>query len=115
MGVFNQRFEALFPRALGCLLRSPASPPGLSMRECGAAGAASHHLVGSASCILAFPVSQSTTSLVLPAAALLRVLSTLAACLRPSYWSGLMFLLYLLGCQTSIQFDFLSVLVVFCF
>ena len=26
-----------------------------------------------------------------------------------------MFLLYLLGCWTSIQFDFLSVLVVFCF
>ena len=26
-----------------------------------------------------------------------------------------MFLLYLLGCQTSIQFDFLSVLAVFCF
>ena len=38
-----------------------------------------------------------------------------AAGLRPSYWSGWMFLLYLLGCRTSIQFDFLSVLVVFCF
>ena len=38
-----------------------------------------------------------------------------AACLRPSYWSEWMFLLYLLGCQTSIQFDFLLVLVVFVF
>ena len=37
------------------------------------------------------------------------------ACLCPSYQSGWMFLLYLLGCWTSIQFDFLSVLVVFCF
>ena len=41
--------------------------------------------------------------------------STLAAGLHPAYWSGGMFLLYLLGCWTSIQFDFLSVLVVFCF
>ena len=39
----------------------------------------------------------------------------LAACLRPSYWSGWMFLLYLLGCQTPIKFGFLSVVVVFCF
>ena len=43
------------------------------------------------------------------------VLSLPAACLRPSYWSGWMFLLYLLRCWTSMQFDFLSVLVVFCF
>ena len=39
----------------------------------------------------------------------------LAACLHPSYWSGWMFLLYLLGCPTSIQFNFLSVMVAFCF
>ena len=38
-----------------------------------------------------------------------------AARLHPSYWSGWMFLLYLLGCRTSIQFDFLSVLTVFVF
>ena len=38
-----------------------------------------------------------------------------AARLRPCYRSGWMFLLYLLGCQTSIQFDFPSVLVVLCF
>ena len=38
----------------------------------------------------------------------------LVAHLCPSYWSGWMFL-QLLGCQTSMQFDCLSVLVVFCF
>ena len=37
---------------------------------------ASHHLVGSASCSLACPIPQCTTSLGLPAAALPRVLST---------------------------------------
>ena len=57
------------------LLRSPTFPPGLSMCECGAAG--------SASCSLARPVPQSIVSLGLPAATLPRVLSTLAACLRP--------------------------------
>ena len=62
MGVFNQRFEALFPQAgaLGCMVcslpaPSPPPPPGLSMRECGA--------VGSASCSLACPIPQSATSL----------------------------------------------------
>ena len=40
----------------------------------------------------------------------------LAVCpLHPSYRSGWVFLLYLLGCRTCIQFDFLSVLVVFLF
>ena len=66
-GVFNQRFEALFPRAGALLsnglLHSRAVPPGLSMRKCGAAG--------SASCSLACPVPQSATSLGPPAAALL--------------------------------------------
>ena len=47
--------------------------------------------------------------------ALLRFLSTLAACLRPSYWFGWMFLLKLLDWRTSIQFDFLTVLVIFWF
>ena len=70
---------------------------------------------GSASCSPSCPVPQSTTSLGPPATALLRVLSTPAARLHPSYRYGWMFLLYLLGCQTSIQFDFLSVLDVFCF
>ena len=43
-GVFNQRFEALFPRAgaLGCAVCfSPRRLSGLSVRECGAAGSAS--------------------------------------------------------------------------
>ena len=70
------------------LLHSPAIPPSLSMQECGA--------TGSASCPTACPVP-------LPAAALLWVLSAPAAQLRSSYWSGWMFLLYLLGCQTSIS------------
>ena len=46
MGVFTQRFGALFPRAgaLGCsgLLRSPTVPPGLSMCKCEASGFASN-------------------------------------------------------------------------
>ena len=82
-GVFNQRFEALFPPGwspgLRGLLRSPAIPPGLSMCECGAAGSASHHLVGSASCSLACPAPQSATLLGPSATALPRVLSTPAA------------------------------------
>ena len=118
-GVFNQRFEALFPPCWSpgfrSLFRSPTVPPGLSMRECGAIGSASHHLVGSASCSLACPVPQTSISLGPPATALLWVLSTPAARLCPSYRSGWMFLIYLLGCWTSTQFDFLSVLVVFCF
>ena len=79
-GVFNQRFEALFPRhwshGLRGLFSSPAIPSGLSMRKCGAMGAASHHLVGSASCSLVRPAPQPATSLGLPAVALPRVLST---------------------------------------
>ena len=97
------------------VLHSLAVPPSLSMHECEAAGSASHHLVGSASCSLTCPIPQSATSLGPPAATLPRVLSAPAARLHPSYRSGWMFLLYLLGCWTSIQFDFLSVLVVFCF
>ena len=44
MGVFNQRFEALFPHAgaLGCsVCLAPRRLSGLSVRECGAAGSAS--------------------------------------------------------------------------
>ena len=44
MGTFNQRFEALFPGtgALGCVVCfAPCRLSGLSVRECGAAGAAS--------------------------------------------------------------------------
>ena len=45
------------------------------------------------------------TSLGPPATALMWVLSTPAAHFRPSYWSGWVFLLYLLGCWTSVQFN----------
>ena len=58
------------------LLPSPAVPPGLSRHECGAAGSASHHLVGSASCSLACPIPQSTSSLGPQAPTFPRVLST---------------------------------------
>ena len=68
---------------------SPLVPPGLSTCKCGTSG--------------------------LPATALLHFLSAPVAHLCPSCWSGWMFLLYFLGCRTFIQFDFLAVLVVFCF
>ena len=86
-GVFNQRCEALFPRAgaLGCAVcfAPPAVPPSLSMCKCRAAGSASHLLVGSATCSLACPVPQSATLLGPPAAALLRVLVALAVSTAP--------------------------------
>ena len=92
MGVFNLWFEALFPcaGALSCVVCCAPLPvpPSLSMCECGATGSASNHLVGSASCSLAYPIPQSTTSLGPPAATLLRVLSAQAAPLHPSYQSG---------------------------
>ena len=74
-GVFNQRFEALFPcaGALGCVVCFSPLP---FLPECGAAGSASHYLVGSASCSLACPVPQSATLLGPPASTLPRVLST---------------------------------------
>ena len=111
IGVFNQRFEALFPWAGLCdLLCFPTVPPGLSMRECGTAGSTSHYLVGpqgpaSASCSLACPVPQLPPHWVHqppPCPSPLRP----AACFHPSYWSGWVFLLYLLGCQTSIHWIF---------
>ena len=71
--------------------------------------------LGSASCRTACPIPQSTISRGPPATALLGVLSDPAALLCPSYRSGWIFLLYLLGCRTSMQFDFMSVLVVLFF
>ena len=106
-GVFNQWFEALFPHA-GAL-------------GCGVFHSVHQLLPHRPGCSFAHPAPQSATLLGVPAAALPRVLSAKLpisvppAHLRPSYWSGWMFLLYLLGCWTSAQFDFLSVLVVFCF
>ena len=84
------------------LFHSPTIPPSLSMCECGAAGSARGRT--------ASPV-RSTIHQSLGLAPWPQV----PACLRPSYQSGLMFLLYLLGCWTSMWLDFLSVLVVFCF
>ena len=89
-GVFNQRFEALFPRsgALGCAVCfAPCRLSGLSVRECGAAGSAS----GRTACPVHPTLRQSHschghTSPLHP-----------GACLRPSYRSGCMFLFYLLG------------------
>ena len=93
-GVFNQRFEALCPphwnSGLGGL--SP-SPPAAALP------AMLHNPPPHWFC-QPLPCQESS----LP-----------AAHLRPSYGSGWMFLLYLLGCRTSIQFDFLSVVVVFVF
>ena len=116
-GVFNHRFEALFPGAgaLGCVVcfaPLPFLPVYLSVNVGPHSG---HHLVGSASCSLACPIPQSTTSLGPPATALLQVLSAPAACVCPSYWYGQMFPLYLFGCWTFTQFYFLSVMIVFCF
>ena len=95
-GVFNQRFEALFPHtgALGCMVCFTSAPflPVYLCVNVGPQGSASQHPVGSASCSLACPIPQSSTLLDLPAAALLQVLCTqaaaLAAGLLPSYWSG---------------------------
>ena len=77
-------------------------------------------VTGSTSCCLAGQLQlcpPRSTICHLPRSASLRLaVSPLlpAACLRPFYRSGWMFLLYLLGCWTSILFDFLSILVVFC-
>ena len=112
MGAFNQRFEALFPPrwspGLCGLLRSPAIPPGLSMRECGAVESASYstacpvhsticHFSGSAShCIAMRPLHPGCPSL-----PLLQVWMNVSS--------------YVLGCWTSMPFDFLSVPVWFLF
>ena len=78
-------------------LHFPAVPPGLSVRECGVAGSAS----GRTACPVHSTIHQSLGLAPLP-----RVPSTLASHLCPSYQSGWMFLPYLLGCQTSVWFDF---------
>ena len=87
--VFNQRFEdfpALEPWAMWSA-SLPTVCPGLSVHECGAAGCAS----GQTACPVhpTFCQSRSHHGNESP----LRP----GACLRPSYWSGCMFLFYLLG------------------
>ena len=111
-GVFNQRFESLFPctGALGCAVHF-APLPFLPVYLCANVGPWGLLAVA----LPALFIPRSATSLGPPAAALLWLLSAPAACLCPSYWSVWMLLLYFLGCRTSMQFNFLSVLVVFCF
>ena len=104
-GVFNQRFDALFPRAgaLGCgVCLAPRRLSGLSVRECGAAGSAS----GQTACPVGPTLRQSqsrqgNTSPLHP------------GCLSPPLlpvWMNVHFLFP--WCRTSLPFDFLSVLVV---
>ena len=102
-GVFNQRFEALFPRAgtLGCVVCHPVH----QLLPCWPAAALPAPLHNPPPRWVRQPQPQPCRASPL----------LLAALLRPSYQSGWMFLLYLLGCQTSIQFNFLAVLIVFCF
>ena len=106
-GIFNQRFEALFPRAgaLGCAVCFTPLPF-FPVYLCMSVGPR-----GLLAVVLPAPfISQSATSL--GPATLPRVPYTPAARLCPSYQSGQMFLLYVLGCRTSLLFNFLSVLVV---
>ena len=118
MGVFTQRFEALFPRtgALGCMVCF-APPPFLLVYVCtivGLQGPPATTLWGLLAA--AWPaLFHNLPPLLGPPANLAMSSLHPAAHLHSSYQSGLMFLLHLLGCRTSIQFDFLSVLVVFCF
>ena len=99
-GIFNQRFEALFPHsgALGyegtthhsacpVLLHSESGPLGLSVHECRATGSAS----GQTACPVR-PTLRQSRSCHSHASPLHP-----GACLRPSYLSGYIFLFYLLG------------------
>ena len=104
-GVFNQRFEALFPctGALGCVVCfAPRLHPGLSVRECGATGSAS----GQTAC----PFVPHSASLGPTMAT--RVLSA-PGCPSPPLlpvWMNVYFLFP--WCRTPLPFNFLSVLVV---
>ena len=104
-GIFNQRFETLFPRAgaLGYVVCfAPRSLSGLSVRECGATGSA----IGQT----AYPVR--------PTLRQSRSHHSNASPLRPScpsppllpVWMNVYFLFP--WCRASLPFDFLSVLVV---
>ena len=106
MGVFNQRFEALFPRtgALGCAVCfAPRRLSGLSVHECGVAGSAS----GQTACPVrpTLHQSQSRHSNASPLHS--------GAHLCPSCRLVWMYVSFLsTWCRTSLPFDFLSVLVV---
>ena len=105
MGVFSQRFETLFPRAgaLGCTVCfAPHRLSSLSVHECGATGSAS----GQTACSVCPTLCQSQSC------------HSHASPLRPGcpsppllpVWMNVYFLFP--WCQTSLPFDFLSVLVV---
>ena len=100
-GVFNQRFEALFPRAgaLGCAVCfTPCRSPGLSVRECGAAGSAS----GQTACAVCPTLRQSQSRESFP-----------PPCPSPPLlpvWMNVYFLFP--WCRSPLLFDSLSVLVV---
>ena len=86
-GVFNQRFEALFPcaGALGCEVSfAPHCLSGFSVLKSGAAGCAS----GRPACSVGPTLRQSGSAIAT------RVLSIPAAHLRPSYRSGWMFIFH---------------------
>ena len=93
IGFYSQRFWGFiflgWNPGLHSLSRSPVVHPSLSTRKCGAAGPS--------------------------AAALPGVFSTFTSPLHPSCCPGWMFLLYHLGCQTSIQFNFVAVWLFFVF
>ena len=135
MGVFSQRFGALFPRAgaLGYgVCFAPRCLSGLSMRECGAVRFATrcsacpilHHSesgplsLSVRKCGAAGSASGQTAALFVPRSASLgpskatRVLSPLAAVSAPP--TGLDECLFFLSpwCRTSLPLDSLSVLVV---
>ena len=104
-GVFNQRFEALFPHAgaLGCeVCFAPRRLSGLSVHECGAAGSAS----GQTACPVRPTLHQSgslhaNTSPLCPRCPSLPLLQV---------WMNVSFLST--WCRTSLPLDFPSVLVV---
>ena len=118
-GIFNQRFEAVFPwaGALGCAVCfAPCRLSGLSVRECGATGCypplclpRSPPLWVRPSWFICVNVGPQGLLVVrLPApfiphsaslgpATATQVLSAPAACLCPSYRSGWMFIFYFLG------------------
>ena len=104
-GVFNQRFEALFPRtgALGCAVCFVSRRlSGLSVRECGAAGSASGQ-----DCL---PLSSHNPPVSVPP---WPRESSPPWYLSPPLLPVWMYVSFLSSwCRTSLQFDFLSVLVV---
>ena len=133
-GVFNQRFEALFPRtgALGCMVCLALCPPShLSVHGCGAARSATHHsaylalrhsesghlglsvrecgAAGSASGQTACPIRHSP-----PVSVLLWQRESSPPGCPPQPLLPVWMNVYFLSpwCRTSLPFDFLSVLAV---